>query len=213
MYENSDNFGPIHGFGAIDLAIGELINRSNSYFYCMNQQRLILSSPLLEIVVSRLVQQLIETYQDFSDTVILGMQPRGIYFAERVVRELNSTLGFSVPLGYLDATFYRDDFRRRDTPLRANTTHVPFIIENKRVILVDDVLATGRMVRAALDAMTAFGRPRKVELLVLIDRRYNRDLPIKPDYTGKRVNTLESQRVLVEWVEQGAEADRIWLVE
>ena len=89
---------------------------------------------------------------------------------------------------------------------------MPFIIDNKRVILIDDVLATGRMVRAALDAMTAFGRPRKVELLVLIDRRYNRDLPIKPDYTGMRVNTLESQQVLVEWTEQGADADKIWLV-
>ena len=178
----------------------------------MNQQRLILSSPLLEIVVSRLVQQLIEDHQDFAGTVMLGMQPRGIYFAERISHELNRALGHEVPLGYLDATFYRDDFRRRDTPLRPNTTHVPFIIENKRVILIDDVLATGRMVRAALDAMTAFGRPRKVELLVLIDRRYNRDLPIKPDYTGKRVNTLESQQVLVEWTEQGAEADRIWLV-
>ncbi len=183
----------------------------------MNQQRLILASPLLEIVVSRLAQQLIENHQDFADTVVLGMQPRGIYFAERVVRELNRTLAEKesvsvVPLGYLDATFYRDDFRRRDTPLRPNTTHVPFVIENKRVILIDDVLATGRMVRAALDAMTAFGRPRSVELLVLIDRRYNRDLPIRPDYTGKRVNTLESQRVLVEWTEQGASADRIWLV-
>jgi len=203
----------------------------------MNQQRLILASPLLEIVVSRLAQQLIENHQDFADTVVLGMQPRGIYFAERVVRELNRIRTGNVdspgvdspgvdspgvdspgadspgvPLGYLDATFYRDDFRRRDTPLRPNTTHVPFVIENKRVILVDDVLATGRMVRAALDAMTAFGRPRSVELMVLIDRRYNRDLPIRPDYTGKRVNTLESQRVQVEWTEQGAEEDRIWLV-
>ncbi|MBC7571955.1 MAG: bifunctional pyr operon transcriptional regulator/uracil phosphoribosyltransferase PyrR [Spirosoma sp.] len=198
----------------------------------MNQQRLILASPLLEIVVSRLAQQLIENHQDFADTVVLGMQPRGIYFAERVVRELNriragvdspgadspgnkSLPGVDspgVPLGYLDATFYRDDFRRRDTPLRPNTTNVPFVIEEKRVILIDDVLATGRMVRAALDAMTAFGRPRSVELLVLIDRRYNRDLPIRPDYTGKRVNTLESQRVRVEWTEQGAEEDRIWLV-
>lgn len=192
--------------------MGYTDNELTCYFYVMNQKRLILSSPLLEIVISRLAQQLIETYQDFSDTVILGMQPRGIYFAERVTRELNRALGQTVPLGYLDATFYRDDFRRRDNPLRANTTNVPFIIENKRVILIDDVLATGRMVRAALDAMTAFGRPRKVELVVLIDRRYNRDLPIKPDYTGKRVNTLESQQVLVEWTEQGAETDRIWLV-
>ncbi|QKZ12468.1 bifunctional pyr operon transcriptional regulator/uracil phosphoribosyltransferase PyrR [Spirosoma sp. KUDC1026] len=178
----------------------------------MNQQRLILSSPLLEIVISRLAQQLIENYQDFADTVILGMQPRGVFFAARIANELDRILGFQVPFGQLDATFYRDDFRRRDTPLRPNTTNVPFVIEDKRVILIDDVLATGRMVRAALDAMTAFGRPRKVELLVLVDRRYNRDLPIKPDYTGRRVNTLESQRVLVEWTEQGADEDRIWLV-
>ncbi len=178
----------------------------------MNQQRLILSSPLLEIVISRLCQELIETHQTFDNTVILGMQPRGIYFAERVSRELSRILGKTIQVGRLDATFYRDDFRRRDSPLRPNTTQVPFLIENKNVILIDDVLATGRMVRAALDAMTAFGRPRKVELLVLIDRRYNRDLPIKPDYTGMRVNTLESQRVLVEWTEQGNEADRIWLI-
>lgn len=179
----------------------------------MNQKRLVLSSPLLEIVISRLCQELIENHGDFADSVLLGLQPRGIYLAERIVRELNRTLGYELPLGYLDATFYRDDFRRRDTPLRPNTTNVPFLIEDKRVILIDDVMATGRMVRAALDAMSAFGRPRKVELLVLIDRRYNRDLPIKPDYVGQRVNTLESQRVLVEWTEQGADTDRIWLME
>ncbi len=178
----------------------------------MNQQRLILSSPLLEIVISRLAQELIENHGDFADSVLIGMQPRGVFFADRIARELARTLGHAVPLGQLDATFYRDDFRRRDSPLKPNATNVPFLIENKRVILIDDVLATGRMVRAALDAMTAFGRPRKVELLVLVDRRYNRDLPIRSDYTGQRVNTLESQRVLVEWTEQGAEADRIWLV-
>ncbi len=179
----------------------------------MNQKRLVLASPLLEVVISRLCQELIERHQDFADSVLLGLQPRGIYFAERVARELTDLLGRPVPVGRLDATFYRDDFRRRDHPLTPNATHVPFLIEGKRVILADDVLATGRMVRAALDAMTAFGRPRQVELLVLIDRRYNRELPIKADYVGKRVNTLDSQRVLVEWTEQGAEADRIWLME
>ena len=177
----------------------------------MNQQRLILSSPLLEIVISRLAQELIENHGDFAESVLIGMQPRGVFFADRMAREL-ARMGYTVPCGQLDATFYRDDFRRRDSPLKPNATNVPFLIENKRVILIDDVLATGRMVRAALDAMTAFGRPRKVELLVLIDRRYNRDLPIRSNYTGQRVNTLESQRVLVEWTEQGAEADRIWLV-
>ena len=109
-------------------------------------------------------------------------------------------------------TFYRDDFRRRDEPIKANTTSIPFVIEDMNVILIDDVLYTGRSVRAALDAMIAFGRPQKVELLVLINRRYSRDLPIAPDYVGKNVNTVQSQHVLVEWKEQGAENDNIWLI-
>jgi pyrimidine operon attenuation protein / uracil phosphoribosyltransferase len=179
----------------------------------MTQKRLILSSPLLEIMISRLCQQLIENHQDFSQSVVLGLQPRGVHLAERVVAELRARSGMNIPIGHLDATFYRDDFRRRDSPIVPNKTKVPFLVENKNVILIDDVVATGRMVRAALDAMTAFGRPNRVELLVLIDRRYNRDLPIEPDYVGMRVNTLDSQRVQVEWSEQGFEHDRIWLVD
>lgn len=176
------------------------------------QERLILSSPLLEITISRLCQQLIENHQAFEDSVILGMQPRGIFFAERIHRQLREMAGKTLPIGYLDATFYRDDFRRRETPLKASENKVPFIIEGKKVILIDDVLFTGRTVRAALDAMTAFGRPSRVELLVLIDRRYSRDLPIEPNYVGMPVNTVQSQRVLVEWTDQGAENDRIWLI-
>ena len=178
----------------------------------MNQKRLILSSPLLEIMVSRLCQQLIENHGNFADSVVLGLQPRGIYFAERIVAELRQASNLNVPLGYLDATFFRDDFRRRDI-LRPNATKVDFVIEKKKVILIDDVLATGRMVRAAIDAMQAFGRPSKVELLVLIDRQYNREVPIEADYTGLKVNTLDSQRVQVEWREQSHEADQIWLVD
>lgn len=176
-------------------------------------RRLILASPLLEITISRLCQQLIENHQDFSQSVVLGLQPRGIHLAERIHRELQSTTGRTIPFGLLDATFHRDDFRRRDSPLKPNQTKIPFVIEGKRVILIDDVIATGRMIRAALDAMTFFGRPRKVELVVLIDRRYNRDLPIEPDYVGQRVHTLDSQRVLVEWREQGHEKDSIWLID
>ncbi|MBE9460998.1 bifunctional pyr operon transcriptional regulator/uracil phosphoribosyltransferase PyrR [Dyadobacter subterraneus] len=179
----------------------------------MSIKRLILSSPLLEIMTSRLCQELIENHQNFDNSVIMGLQPRGIFFAERVVAELRERTGKNIPLGHLDATFYRDDFRRRDSPLLPNKTNVPFLIEGKRVILIDDVLASGRMVRAALDAMTAFGRPKMVELMVLIDRRYNRELPIEPDYVGMKVSTLESQRVQVEWKEQGFEADHIWMVD
>jgi pyrimidine operon attenuation protein/uracil phosphoribosyltransferase len=174
--------------------------------------RLILSNPLLDITLNRLCQQLIENHGDFSNSVILGLQPRGIYLAERIAKKLREETNIDIKLGHLDATFFRDDFRRRDSPLKPNETKVPFVIENKKVILIDDVLATGRMVRAAIDAMQAFGRPEKVELLCLINRRYERDLPIQPDYTGMRVNTLDTQRVLVEWKEQGNEEDKIWLI-
>jgi pyrimidine operon attenuation protein/uracil phosphoribosyltransferase len=174
-------------------------------------RKLILSSPLLEITISRLCQELIENQIQDTETVILGLQPRGIYFAERIAAELGKQLNTSFPVGRLDATFFRDDYRRRDT-IAPNSTDISFLIENKRVILVDDVLATGRMVRAALDAMNSFGRPAKVELCVLIDRIYNRDLPINADYVGKSVNTLPTEKVLVEWQEQGHEADKIWLI-
>ena len=174
-------------------------------------RKLILSSPLLEITISRLCQELIENQIKDVETVILGLQPRGIYFAERIAKELGKQLNQTFQVGKLDATFYRDDYRRRDT-IAPNSTDISFLIENKRVLLVDDVLATGRMVRAALDAMNSFGRPAKVELCVLIDRIYNRDLPINADYVGKAVNTLPTEKVLVEWQEQGHEADKIWLI-
>lgn len=176
------------------------------------QKKLILDSDLLDITLSRLCQQLIENHNDFSESAILGMQPRGVYLAELIHGKLEKSLRKKIDLGFLDATFHRDDFRRREIPVKANETKVPFIIEGRNVILIDDVLFTGRTVRAALDAMIAFGRPKKVELLVLIDRKYNRDLPIAPDYVGKTVNTLASQRVQVDWQAQGNKQNKIWLI-
>lgn len=176
------------------------------------QKKLILDSDLLDITLSRLCQQLIENHQQFEHTVILGLQPRGIYLAQIIHKKLEKLIRKEIPIGFLDATFHRDDFRRREIPVKASEVRIPFIIEGKKVVLVDDVLFTGRTVRAALDAMIAFGRPAKVELLVLIDRKYNRDLPIAPDYVGKTVNTISSQKVLVELEAQGHEQNRIWLV-
>ena len=141
------------------------------------QKKLILDSDLLDITISRLCQQLIENHNDFSETVIIGMQPRGIFLAEIIHKKLAERhQKRAFPLGYLDTTFHRDDFRRREIPPKANETEIPFIIEGKKVVLVDDVLFTGRTIRAAMDAMIAFGRPATVELLVLIDRKYNREL-------------------------------------
>jgi pyrimidine operon attenuation protein / uracil phosphoribosyltransferase len=175
------------------------------------ERRLILSSPLLEISINRVCHQLIENHQDFSNSVILGLQPRGIFLAKRIHAQLEVLCNCEIPFGQLDATFFRDDFRKRET-ITPNSTKIPFLIEGKNVILIDDVISTARMVRAALDAMVSFGRPEKVELCVLIDRIYNRDLPISPNYVGMKVNTLDSQKVLVEWKEQGHDLDRIWLI-
>jgi pyrimidine operon attenuation protein / uracil phosphoribosyltransferase len=177
------------------------------------QRRLIFDNKILSITIRRLCHQLIESHGNFDETVVLGLQPRGIFLANRIRNSLQEILNKEIPLGYLDATFHRDDFRRREAPLRANATHIPFVIEDKNVVIIDDVLFTGRTVRAAMDAMASFGRPRKVELLVLVNRKYNRDLPIEPNYVGRHVNTLKSQKVLVEWKEQDKPDDKIWLIE
>ncbi|MCA0363725.1 MAG: bifunctional pyr operon transcriptional regulator/uracil phosphoribosyltransferase PyrR [Spirosomataceae bacterium] len=179
----------------------------------MQKKRLILSQPLLDITIRRLCQEIIENHDALKETVLMGLQPRGVFLAERIQKTLKIEFGVDLKLGLLDATFYRDDFKRKGNILKPNSTKINFIIEEKNVILIDDVLATGRMVRAAIDAMQAFGRPLKVELLCLINRKYNRDLPIQPDFSGMKVNTLDTQRVLVEWTEQGFDTDSIWLID
>lgn len=177
------------------------------------QKRLILDQQQIAIILSRFCHQLIENHDDFDNTVLLGLQPRGIVVLDKIAKKLQEISNIKVPSGYLDATFHRDDFRRRGFPLRANETKIDFLIENRKVVLVDDVLYKGRSVRAAMDAMIAFGRPKKVELMVLIDRKFTRDFPIKPDYYGRQVNTLESQYVSVEWESQGFAEDAIWITE
>ena len=162
----------------------------------------ILNPIQFHLTVTRLCYELIENHDDFSQSAIIGMQPRGIYLVKRLEKELHSILGdIKIPVGALDITFYRDDFRRRDTPIAANKTEIDFIIEEKNVILVDDVFFTGRSLRAGLDAMLAFGRPKQVEMLTLIERKYSRHFPLQPDYIGKSVDSLSSQRVDVEWEE------------
>jgi pyrimidine operon attenuation protein/uracil phosphoribosyltransferase len=176
------------------------------------QKKLILDSDLLDITLNRLCQQLKENHNNFDETVILGLQPRGIYLAELIHQKLETAIRHSIPIGFLDPTFHRDDFRRREIPAKASETRIDFVIEGKKVLLIDDVLFTGRTVRAALDAMIAFGRPAKVELLVLVDRKHTRDLPIAADYVGKYVDTLSTQRVLVELAAQNHKHNKIWLI-
>lgn len=165
------------------------------------EKQVILNEKQFELTLNRLCYQLIENHNDFSNTVLIGLQPRGIHVLKRLKTRLESILNHEVVCGNLDITFYRDDFRRRERPLIPSATNIDFIIENKQVVLVDDVLYTGRTIRSGIDAMMAYGRPQKVELLVFIDRRFKRDLPIQADYVGKTVDTLVSERVSVEWSE------------
>lgn len=164
--------------------------------------RNLLEGPKFQVTVQRLCYQLVENHTDFSETVIVAMQPRGVYLADRICSELKKIIPKqAVQRGDLDITFFRDDFRRRPTPVVPSSTRMDFIIEGKKVVLVDDVLWTGRSIRAGMDALQAFGRPAKVELLVLVDRRFSRQFPIESDYTGITVDTLATQNVKVNWAE------------
>jgi pyrimidine operon attenuation protein/uracil phosphoribosyltransferase len=165
------------------------------------EKQVILNEKQFTLTLLRLCHQLIENHNDFSNTVLIGLQPRGIHVVNRMKKILEEKLGQSIQCGNLDITFYRDDFRRRERPIIPSVTNIDFIIEGKVVVLIDDVLYTGRTIRSGLDALMAFGRPARVELVTLIDRRFNRDLPIQADYIGKAVDTLVSERVSVEWAE------------
>ncbi len=176
------------------------------------KQSILLDGPKFQITIRRLCQQLIENHGDFSDAVLIGIQPRGTFLAHRIARELKEMTGREVSTGILDITFYRDDFRMKGTsPLLANSTQIDFIVEDKAVILVDDVLWTGRTIRSGMDAIQAFGRPLKIELLVLVDRRFSRQIPIQPDYIGIQVDSIDSQKVIVSW-EEADGADGIELI-
>jgi pyrimidine operon attenuation protein/uracil phosphoribosyltransferase len=160
--------------------------------------RLILTGPQLLVTIKRLAHQVLENHLNLENTVLIGIQPRGVSLSARLVEEIKKEIApGNIPYGKLDITFYRDDIRKELH--KANHTDIPFSIESKKVILIDDVLYTGRTIRAAMDALLDFGRPSKVELCVLIDRRFSRQLPIQPDYVGKSIDSIISQKVKVEW--------------
>ncbi|WP_298778209.1 bifunctional pyr operon transcriptional regulator/uracil phosphoribosyltransferase PyrR [uncultured Polaribacter sp.] len=165
-------------------------------------RKTLLNSKDIEIILHRLACQLIENHNSFTNTVLIGLQPRGSYLAKRLSNLLKEEYNITdLQLGLLDITFYRDDFRRKETPLAAEATEIDFLIEGKKVVIIDDVLYSGRSVRAALTAIQSFGRPKNIELLVLIDRRFSRHLPIQPNYRGRQVDAINEEKVLVTWSE------------
>lgn len=175
-------------------------------------KKVLLNAKEIDITLHRLACQLIENHNDFSESVLIGIQPRGVFLADRLQKILQEDYNISeVKTGKLDITFYRDDFRRNEKQLQANTTKIDFLVEDKRVVFIDDVLFTGRSIRSALTAIQSFGRPKEIELLTLIERRFSRHLPIQPDYNGREVDAINKERVKVNWVENAGE-DCVYLV-
>lgn len=176
--------------------------------------KVLLTAKDVDIILHRLACQLVEKHLDFSQTVLIGLQPRGRFLAERIAQILEKEYQIShIELGFLDITFFRDDFRRTEKPLEANKTHINFLVEDKKVIFIDDVLYTGRSIRSALTAIQSFGRPADIELLVLIDRRFSRHLPIQPDYRGRQVDAIANEKVKVQWKDIDADTDQVLLVD
>ena len=166
----------------------------------MSKPKSILDNQQIQIIINRLCQQLVENHDDFSNTILIGLQPRGVQLCQRIKTYLYSiNSNFELQIGSLDITFYRDDFRRREGPLVASSTSLDVSLEGKKVVIIDDVLYTGRSVRASLDALLDYGRPLSIELLVLIDRRLSRHVPIQPNYVGCTIDVVADERVYVEW--------------
>ena len=163
--------------------------------------KVLLSEKRVNIILNRLCCQLIERHGDFSNTVLVGLQPRGVLLLDQLILLLNENGVSSIQKGKLDTTFFRDDFRRSEVPHNAKATEMEVSIEGKNVVLIDDVLFTGRSIRSALTAIDSYGRPESIELLVLVDRRFSRHLPIQPDYLGAQIDALQGDKVKVVWSE------------
>ncbi|MGB0479323.1 MAG: bifunctional pyr operon transcriptional regulator/uracil phosphoribosyltransferase PyrR [Flavobacteriaceae bacterium] len=175
-------------------------------------QKVLLDEKEVNIILRRLACQLIEKHNDFSNTILVGLQPRGRHLADRLTQVLESDYNIAdLQVGYLDITFYRDDFRRSEKVLEASATEMNFVVEGKKVVFIDDVLYTGRSIRAALTAIQSYGRPKNIELLILIDRRFSRHLPIQPDYRGRQVDAIDDEKVIVNWKETQGE-DNVYLI-
>jgi pyrimidine operon attenuation protein/uracil phosphoribosyltransferase len=152
--------------------------------------------------LARIAHEILERNRGLDDLAIVGIRTRGVPLARRIARAIHDINGHDVPAGALDITLYRDDLMRHAVGAQPviRRTEIPFSIDNKRILLVDDVLYTGRTIRAALDALIEFGRPLAIQLIVLVDRGH-RELPIKADYVGKNLPTSATQSVQVRLIE------------
>lgn len=163
----------------------------------LERNRTILDEKELEFILQRLAHQLIETHADFPNTILIGVQPRGTELCDRIHDIISKKLKKSIPKGYIDISMHRDDIHIHGTSLQMGKTEIPCSLDEVNIILIDDVLYTGRTIRAALDTLMDYGRPKDIELLVLIDRRLHRHVPIQAKYIGKTIDSIQREKVKV----------------
>ncbi len=175
------------------------------------KQATVMNAAQLKRALVRMAHEIIEESEGAHDLALVGMQTRGVDLARRLAKYIGKSIGSEIPVGVLDVTLYRDDFRDREKTPTVKPSDIPFEVDGRTLILVDDVLYTGRTVRAALDSLMDYGRPSAIHLAVLIDRGL-RQLPIRADFVGQEIRTLEGQEILVRVKEQDGE-DAVFLVE
>jgi pyrimidine operon attenuation protein / uracil phosphoribosyltransferase len=181
-------------------------------FYCfMKKVELLMDAQALDRALTRITHQILEKNQEIKNFGIVGMQTRGVFLAQRIAKKINSIEHIELATGVLDVSFYRDDYRIAIKQPNVKVTNIPFDINGIDMVLVDDVLYTGRTVRAALDALTDFGRPKSIQCAALIDRGH-REMPIAADYVGMNVTTRSNQEVALKVIEVDGE-DSVWLME
>ena len=162
-----------------------------------SKSREILNKNQIDIIFERLCHELIENHDDFENTVLVSLMPRGKNIGQKIHKKLERIIDKKIHYGELDSSFYRDDLRKHSNPIVPHKMSMNLSVNEKNVVFIDDVLFTGRSVRSAIDALMPFGRPKTIELLVLINRRLTRQLPIQPNYIGKEVDSIDSEKVVV----------------
>lgn len=172
------------------------------------KDKVLLDSKQLDFILKRLSLEVIENHHFFENSILVGIQPRGIVLCDIIHKAIEEKLKINVPKGYIDISLHRDDIHLQDTLIDIKDTNLPYSVEGKKILLIDDVLYTGRTIRAALDALMDFGRPIDIELLVLIDRRLHRNVPIQAKYVGKKVDSIKQEKVKV-FLNVQKEEDRV----
>lgn len=162
----------------------------------MSKNNIILDASDIKRKLTRITHEILEIHKEIDNLTLIGIQTRGVFLAERIKSRIKDIEGIDIPIGKIDITLYRDDWTRISSHPVVKTTNISFSVDKKQIILVDDVLFTGRTIRAAMDALIDFGRPDRIELAVLVDRGY-RELPIQANYVGQFVETRRSETVNV----------------